>query len=502
MRFIEAGNLRLNSPFQVQTILDVKIMCFVNSHARMSLSILVENSTSMDSILGKAQGVSVSLWEINNDKPLFQGRIESISLQITNGVSVVSLVVLSNSRKLDIRKQYRSFQDEMLTFRNMLKGIYAEAGGASIHVNKNGVIPAPILQYGETDWEFTLRMAGYFKTVVIPGHNTPTAQVMFACSDRPVYTLPDMECVVGNDCKQYHIDRQYYKNTKYSDYQYIQLKNAGHFELGDRVRLKKKEYLVVSFEQRLEEGVLNTYHVCGSEFGSGISYRENTNIIGLILHGVVIDRQDEKIKVHFDIDATQSKDTAHWFFYKPEVDNVFYTMPIVGTRIAVRFPGHEEKKAVAIHSPRTNGSLCYDTSDYNNRYYTTEYGKRMALLPDQLFFTDGENNLSAVDASGVSATTGKLMQISAVGQLIIQSKKSINISTTEQVRVTKTNTTSGIDMSGNEINIYSENTQFHADGTGEKPYPLFDLTPAVKVSSAFAATVCNSQVSKLSGRKN
>lgn len=496
---IEIGELRLESPFSIQEILDISVEEKVNEHPLLKIKGIL-TSESENELYSIYDGTSITLISVSEENPLFCGFIENAIFSVQNGYTEVTLLVYGHSRKLDVKEKSRTFQNSQLTYRKMMQSIYKENNGA-ILFNKESTINAPIIQYLETEWEYTLRMASHFKTIVISKASSTKAQVCVGIPSGSTVTVEEPIYEEGYHHKKWTKDQTLYsESVSMQHYYYAKFDSYTNYALGSTIVLNEKSYLIVEKKAILDKGYIHFFYTLGSEVGYGISYYEIGRLIGLTLFGEVIDRQGENVKVHFDIDEKQSKEDAFWFSYKPEVDDVFYTMPIIGTRVGVKFLSGFGGSGIAIHCQRTNGETCSDLIDYNKRYYTTEFGKQMGFLPDSLYFTGGDTTVLLDDAKGSIYSTKQLLQLSSAGKIQIHAKKRILLNTPEQIKAGKTGLTSGIDLSANELNIYSEDTQFHSDGTNELSYPSFDTTPAVTLPTTLTLKITGSQIGKINGR--
>ncbi|MEX0099573.1 late control protein D, partial [Clostridium butyricum] len=108
----------------------------------------------------------------------------------------------------------------------------------------------------------------------------------------------------------------------------------------------------------------------------------------------------EKVKLHLDIDETQNKDKAAWFRYAPTTGNLMYSMPIVGTNANLYFSSERSEDPIVIGCIRKNGSSCESFSDVNNRYFSTESGNNLDMLPSAINFSRPGLSANFNDGSG------------------------------------------------------------------------------------------------------
>ena len=139
----------------------------------------------------------------------------------------------------------------------------------------------------------------------------------------------------------------------------------------------------------------------------------------------------EKVKLHLDIDETQNKDKAAWFRYAPTTGNLMYSMPIVGTNANLYFSSERSEDPIVIGCIRKNGSSCESFSDVNNRYFATESGNNLDMLPGAINFSRPGLSANFNDGSGINLSSSSSLNISAgyvgiyAGDITIKAKSKL-----------------------------------------------------------------------------
>ncbi|WP_270547694.1 EndoU domain-containing protein [Clostridium butyricum] len=139
----------------------------------------------------------------------------------------------------------------------------------------------------------------------------------------------------------------------------------------------------------------------------------------------------EKVKLNLDIDETQNKDKAAWFRYAPPTGNLMYSMPIVGTNANLYFSSERSEDPVVIGCIRKNGSSCESFSDVNNRYFATESGNNLDMLPGAINFSRPGLSANFNDGSGINLSSSSSLNISAgyvgiyAGDITIKAKSKL-----------------------------------------------------------------------------
>ncbi|WP_160690531.1 hypothetical protein [Clostridium sp. C2-6-12] len=95
----------------------------------------------------------------------------------------------------------------------------------------------------------------------------------------------------------------------------------------------------------------------------------------------------------------------------------------------------------------------------SKRYYETEHGSEIAMVPDALTITGGCKEplfVSFEDNVGVTFTSPKKLSLNAGGEIEINTPKYIRINATSQLKMIKGNTTNGVSIEG-EFHITANN---------------------------------------------
>ena len=152
---------------------------------------------------------------------------------------------------------------------------------------------------------------------------------------------------------------------------------------------------------------------------------------GRSIHGTVIAREGDSVKLHLEIDKTQSATSAYPYKWVPDTGSIMYCMPENGTTVSLYFPDEDERNAVAVNCIRYNGATCNEMTDTSKRALTTTEGKRLYLESEDIGFDikKSSHKMSLQDEIGIKVESGTAMNISAVMGIGIDAK-SVTIETT------------------------------------------------------------------------
>jgi len=183
--------------------------------------------------------------------------------------------------------------------------------------------------------------------------------------------------------------------------------------------------------------------------------------------------KNEQVKLHLDIDENQNKAEAFWFNYAPPSVNIMYAMPLVGDSVRLYFPNEETETPIVTGCVRKNGDTCTQTAEPANRYFQTESGNEIAMLPEELSIKGGSKkniSISFNDKVGVQLKSPKGLSLNADGEITIKSHKRVKIKAHSQILIIKRKKSHGVSIEG-EFNIKGNNVIM--DGSSRETYASF-----------------------------
>ncbi|WLC82508.1 HNH/ENDO VII family nuclease [Clostridium estertheticum] len=280
------------------------------------------------------------------------------------------------------------------------------------------------------------------------------------------------------DLKQYH-ESGGSEAGHDTDYFYYEIETREKYEVGANISFKNKDFYVNQYKAHaLSDEVIYKYRLCRKN-GVWQTKVINSLIGGASIEGKVLEVKGEKIKLHLNIDKSQNKDKASWFPYAPPTGNVMYSMPIVGTSASLYFPSETSEDPIVTGCVRKNGSSCTKTADTTKRYFGTEHGSEIEMVPGALNIKGGSKeplSISFDDAVGVTIKSHKKLSLSAAGGIIMKTPQSVKLKAQSQILVAKTGTKSGFSM---ETDLHFLSNNVIKNGSDREAYPPFDDEPTV-----------------------
>ena len=164
-------NIELKMDIPVQEILSFQADIRVNQHAVLDLQVLVKEETSREwSRTLTGTEIILSRCEKEKKRILFAGEIQTVSSsQNAKGEYGLAIRALSWTVRLDRERKSHSFQNTEQTFAELVKAV-GKRGGAGViaMAGKKQKLPYPYIQYEETDWEFSRRVASNLCSFLLP----------------------------------------------------------------------------------------------------------------------------------------------------------------------------------------------------------------------------------------------------------------------------------------------------------------------------------------------
>lgn len=453
---IQYEHLLLVSPVDYLQILSIEMKLTLNNHGYLMIKLRLDiENKSVERITSDDE---ITLINKSNDKVIFSGYIGKADIKIHNDFKEVMLSVVTGSKRLDYEKKVRTFQG--MTFNEILTSIFNEYDSTpyiDIIDNESKFM----VQYYETDFEFIKRLASQKSLVVMP-HVLDNKTKLYIDIKKK-----------NNDLILETLDfnRYEYSETKnsYEDSYYV-ISDLNELTLGDMIYCNGYNLFVREVEGWLKDGMmLFTYKASVKYYIRNKPYI-HPHFAGIGLYGRVIDVENRKVKVHFDVDTKQDIDKACWIPYGPIGCNAWYTMPKIGTKVLVRFENEEANSAVGIGVIREGNDEKALMESSMDKSFTTEHGHYLGFLPDAIEFSTDLTSIRLDD--GIIVESNDTLTISSdsvlnIGEIktkaydanlnpidIIKTSKAINLRASELLSMVVTNKGSGMEMDG-EIRFVS-----------------------------------------------
>lgn len=349
----------------------------------------------------------------NKNHILFEGVIQKISI-FERGVShkEIEIALISKSICYDQEKRTRSFQNVSMTYKQLTKNI---CENVMWHSEKRNTIGKPLIQYYETDWEFTKRITSHVHEKIYPTIGAQSYSIGVGYDAK-------IEAIDVNVLKyklKYSADHLEKEQSDQRDYLFYEIESTEDVELGSKIKFKNKEGIIFEKKGKLHNGVLIFIYKVGGKVFIQKPYQFNQNFIGRTILGSVLSTKNETVRVKLEIDKTQMESEAYDYSYEPETGNIMYAMPMKGTKVSLYFGDCDERTGRVINCIRTNsGESCSAMQNSDNKIFTTEFQKQMVLGKKQIVFAENGNSdqspmLKLDDETGICIYSNKKISLFA-----------------------------------------------------------------------------------------
>lgn len=350
-------------------------------------------------------------------RTVFAGLVETAEFAMENGVVTGKIGFTTYSILLDREKKSRSFQNTEISYKKIAgetAGNY-QNGVFSWNAGQDRAIQAPIIQYKETDWEFMKRLASHFHKVLYPGYAVRGTSFYFG--GRKGREIGE----IAEGVKKQGISSIYYseggpeEGWAKNGASYIEAEGGSAWEIGDIGVYRGMSYTVCRKSLRFSRGEAVYTYLFGGPYFTYRKRRENRNLKGARLKGMIQKTEKESVYLHLEMDK-EWKGGYAWD-WAPEIGNVCYCMPETGTKAVLYFPSGEEKDGIALHALRKNRkNTVY--GNVQDKELCTRQGKRVGLYPDKVCLEarGGSGMIDMEDGIGIyMASMGSIRFAAALG---------------------------------------------------------------------------------------
>ena len=455
--------------FPFSKIISLAIHHEPNQHARAEIVGEVEASIAQDSLkrVDEKTMVTITTTADGQPSPLFYGCVLGASLQQDNAYSYVVLKLSSTSRLIDITRRNKTYQNTAQTYGQIIQKNIADTADLHMMVSDRA-IGTLIMQYGETDWEFALRMASKLGAPLITNLSSQRAQIYMG--------LPPSSRTIAEDSLFFSYGSDSSQNGAASggmaqDFAGEIVQSYAYGYLGDTLSFNGKSSVIKAVRARLCDGILQMEYgllaggaaagagggsaggsgaggfggatgkaasgSSGSAGGSGLAPADsgNTQASGKMMKGKVQAVSGDKVQVFLtSVDKEYDAGGTWWFPYSTTYSSSdgsgWYCMPEVGDEVLVFFPSGNEGEAFAA------SSVCASPpSNPKNKSWKAPGGKEILLTDEGMYIIGkgGKIYLNLTDEKGIEIHSDKDINISSEANVKILSSAEVNIVAKNQV---------------------------------------------------------------------
>lgn len=440
-------DIRTNVTY-IRHILDFKITESLNGHAELTLRGMVNQiyQNEKERILNSVTEITVG-----DQRPFFYGKVTDAAIVTEDQVTVLEIKAKSCSYLLDLREKQRSFQDASMTYRELFETVLSSYPGGSILDECSGgkTIPAPLLQYQETDWQFLKRLASHFNCGICQNAaGKAPALKIGAWGETKIGELEHFKYRVRKDIEGFEkLEASGCDNLLEEDAVVYELEDYSNFNLGSKAVYRGKTLYIKEKMTVMDQGILTFHYKLASQNGMAVKKRWNEAITGLSLPGAVIAVEKDQVKLHLSIDSRQDPAKAKFIPYTTVYANSgnagWYCMPEIGDTVHMYFPSRDEAGAVAVNSLRKDDQAVQGIGT-SVKIFRTAGGKELKFSEDSIKITcsnrvnrkTGEKNITFIELSdqeGIKIYSTKPVSIHSDEDLELSAGKELKLSAEHEI---------------------------------------------------------------------
>ncbi|KNY30468.1 contractile injection system protein, VgrG/Pvc8 family [Pseudobacteroides cellulosolvens] len=432
---IAYGNVKIKSPYEIKTILNLRMEKSINDHAKIYISGIIsdENKAKYVEQATIKDVIEVTQTDDNSaTTKLFKGIVTEIQIKAARGVYYIDIVGASSTFNMDIKLKRRSFQDKNMAYTDLVKKVIADYPGDSIDIAAKGKkLEKFIIQYDETDWAFLRRMASHFNTGLVADHLSDKPKFWFGIPEGGSKgNLEEFNYSVSRRVEDYRqLSENRVEGIDTADFTYFEVETDKILSIGDTVSFNNITLYVYRSSSYIKSSVLRHLYYLAPKKGLTQDLLLNDNACNKAVEGKVIEVKEDNVRVHLDIDKEQPKDKAFWFPYSTthtsEGNTGWYCMPELDDKVKLYFPTNKEEEGVIVDSVRRRIKGGDKIQKPDEKYFRTKFKKENKFTEKELAFSakDDKVLISMHEDKGIEILCDSELKIKSENDLIINADK-------------------------------------------------------------------------------
>ena len=392
-------------PYMVVSITELRGSESLNAHAKIALAAVIEDEKADEYLYQRAEDEIIRAGIIcqgEEGPAFFTGYVSELDIFYDRGQAMMALSAVSFTKKWDIKKSSRSFQNLNLTYADIIDriiGRYPGAGWIS-RTETDRRIEGLILQYEETDWEFLCRLATHFSTCITVDASAEKGGIYFGipqiAEGRKVGegTYEIVQNIMGYQSRVQNAGMDYLSQDNLQ----WRIVSREHWKLGEQLSWNQVACQVTAIETDVYDAeILYCYTLSRKE---GLLFRKygNEAIVGLSLPAVIRERSGNRLRVQFEMDPVY--ETGNNVYYTYAIETVsWYCMPETGSLVHRYFPTWDESCAAAVHAMQLTGAQAGCGKGVGDKSFTTCDGKEMLFTESGITFLSDQSMASSISLS-------------------------------------------------------------------------------------------------------
>ena len=415
MEAITSGNIRIDSDLRIKYVTSLKIVIEMQKHGTCRLTGVLEDGLAAQQILSSKDDIPISITG-NGDciEVLFRGIIKKAEINVVNGIYHVHILAMSLSEMLDRTKKQRSFQNVNMTYEQAIGRALEPYGNLTAFYSEKAqeILNEPMIQYGETDWEFLIRLGSHLHIPVYADCVSQNKVLCFGVEEGVHVNIEGGDYHAGIS-EKYHAADERRDSVTRKDYLYYRLTCDGNYRIGDEINIGTCNYVIFRKSVELVYEQLEFTYWAGGYGNLYIPYIEHDRLTGMEFTGTVVGTQSEKTRIRLKIDEPYEGAYYDWNWV-PASGNIMYAMPERETSVRLSFGSETASEGIATSNARdSSGSIL----EWQNRTFMTGAGKKAEFYPERLAFQGGNGQIALSDGKAVAFTGMEKLEIIASGAI-------------------------------------------------------------------------------------
>lgn len=387
-----------------------------------------------------AANSDAALKELSAKKILLQGVLTDFRIDVENGVKVARGIVMSGTALMDTMPHIRTWHAPDTTYDKIIRTyLPAYPKGAYAMTEEDKAIEGLTVQYRETDWEFTVRMASRFNSFVIPNDATKDETENKEGEAEPgakfYFGMPDFEAVeIVKDTYTMHKNVQEFRDKRDNqvpdilekDAIYTIVKSRDVYPLGGQVKLGDQTLYIAVIDSALDGSELYHRYYLKSKNGFREPLQYNFKLLGASLPAKVNAVTGDVIEVAVLPDENQAGAGFRWLpystVYSTEDGTGWYCMPEPGDAVRLYLPDEDEANGYVISSTHLISAAKDERVNPDFKSIMNKQGKEVLFTPGSVTFTNNAGMaIELIDSVGIRIVSDKQINLVAQEKVTISS---------------------------------------------------------------------------------
>ena len=423
-------------PFDMISLTYLKGYRKENEHGEVAFSGIIPEDL-VESYINMSMGqtwVKIFATDISGDKQLwFHGTITDIDISADAGLNKLTATVKTGSYLMDADFHTRSYQAPDLTYDDVLES-YTKKYPNNGFIMKKGEgepIDTLIMQYKETDWAFSKRLATHFNTVLLPDCIAGGTKYYFGLAEIfPSAFIETKTFDMKKNASEYEEKTKQDVDVSPMDAVYFSYRTKDIFHLGDAINFNKRKLYICQIDTELIRSDLYHTYTMKSFEGFQVPKEYNLQSIGVSFYAEIKDVEKDIVKVTIEEDENKDECGERWFSYSTPYSTPdgtgFYCMPEIGDAVRLYTPTEDESESYVISSTHltTRETSSDERVNPDFKSIMNKYKKEVLMTPDSLIFTNNKGmSIEILDDKGIKIISDQ--------DIIIESDEAIKMASSD-----------------------------------------------------------------------